>query len=136
MNELERKFFDKKSEYIELFESGKVEEAFKMMKEVKAMFEEPIIQEGLYYLLVEDFINMCIKTEKYELANKYLSLLFVAGGTRADYGDKEFIAGELAYAQGEMELAKELFYISNFKSEGDLLRGKENKKYRELIRGM
>ena len=136
MNELEMKFFSKKTEYTELFESGKVEEAFMIMKEVKSIFKEPVIEEGLYYLLVEDFINMCIKTKRFELANKYLSLLFVAGRRRADYGVKEHIAGQLAYAQGENELAKELFYVANLKSEGDLLRGKENKKFRDLIKSM
>ena len=123
-------------EYMTLYEEGKIDEALKLIKEVGDSFDEPKVDQDLFYLLMEDFINICIESGKIELANKYISLLFASGRGRVDYGDKEFIAGKLAYAQNDIFLTKELFYMASLKSEGALLKGNVNKKFRELIKGM
>lgn len=134
IKEMEDKFFKYKFEYMDLFEEGDVEGALKLLCKVWHWFPEPKVQQDLFYLLIEDFIEICTEAKKFDLANKYISLLFVTGLKRVDDGKREFIAGKLAYEQGEMELAKQLFYIADAKSEGALFRGKENKKYKEFIR--
>lgn len=133
VKEVEDEFFKNKMEYMELFEEGDSEGALKLLKEVWSSFPEPKIKEDLFYLVVEDFITICTESKKFEIANKYISLLFASGLKRADYGTKEFIAGKLAYEQGEFELAKQLFYVSNMKCDGELFKGKENKKYKDLL---
>lgn len=131
--EFEDMFFDKKMSYMELFEEGKIEEGIELLKETWQLFTEPKISNDLFYLILEDVINLCINLKKFDVANKYISLLIVAGLNRADGGEKEFIAGKLAYEQGELDIAKELFYVSQLKCKGRLFKGKENKKYRDML---
>lgn len=134
IKKIEDKFFKDKFKYMDLFEEGDIDGALKLIGEVWKWFPEPKVEQDLFYLLIEDFIEICTAAKKFDLANKYISLLFVTGLKRVDDGKREFIAGQLAYEQGEMELAKQLFYIADAKSEGALFRGKENKKYKEFIR--
>ncbi|NMM62973.1 hypothetical protein HBE96_09705 [Clostridium sp. P21] len=134
LKQMEDQFFKNKFKYMDMFEEGDIDGALKLLWEVWEWFPEPKVEQDLFYLLVEDLINIYIETKKFDLANKYISLLFVAGLKRVDDGTREFIAGRLAYEQGEMSLAKQLFYITNSKSSGRMFRGKENKKYRELIK--
>ncbi|OOM11705.1 hypothetical protein [Clostridium saccharobutylicum] len=132
--EFEKKFFGREMEYMDLFEEGDIDGALKMIQETWDIFSEPKIDQDLFYILIEDLIKICTKSGRYELGNQYISLLFVSGMKRADYGEKELVAGILAYEQGKLEIAKEMFYIANYKSDGELFRNKENKKYKELIK--
>lgn len=126
-------FFDKKMKYMSLFKEGKTEEGIQLLKEIWAQFPEPRLSNDLFYLLLEDIINLCISLKKFDTANKYIGLLIIAGLNRNDGGQKEFIAGKLAYEQGELDIAKELFYVAQSKSNGRLFKGKENEKYREIL---
>lgn len=134
IKKMEDKFFKDKFKYMDLFEEGDVDGALKLLWKVWEWFPEPKVKQDLFYLLIEDFIEICTAAKKFDLANKYISLLFVTGLKRVDDGTREFIAGKLAYEQGEMEVAKQLFYITDTKSDGYLFRGKENKKYKDFIR--
>lgn len=132
--EIEKEIFNILDECDELEFENNVEDAIKKLKDGWNVLPNPKIYQPMSYLLLERFFDLCIKNKKFELANKWISLIFISDLVRVDDGDREFIAGRLAYEQGELEVAKELFIIANIKSEGELFKGKENKKYRELLK--
>lgn len=132
--EFEKEFFKKEIEYMDLVDEGNIEEALRMIKNMYDIFPEPKVEQDLFYILIEDLIKICIKSKKYELGNQYISLLFVSGVKRVDYGEKEFWAGALAYEQGLVDIAKEMFNIANYKSDGRLFKNKQNKKYKSLLK--
>lgn len=134
--EMEDIFFDAKMEYDDLFEKKQYDVAWKMCLEVWEKFPEPKYKEPMSYLWIEDVINHSIETKQFEFANKYIGFLFIADLERCDSGDREYLAGKLAFEQGEVELAKELFQRSYEKEpSGMFFKGKENEKYRDLARG-
>lgn len=133
-NEIEDKFFDYEDEYMELFEEGNVDKALEKIREMWDFLPNPKMMQDMSFLLLEDFFNICIDSKKFDLANKWISLMFVSDLERLDDGFREFIAGRLAYEQGNLECAKELFIISNIKCEGVLFNGNDVKKCRELLK--
>ena len=132
--EIEDKFFDYQDEYMELFEEGNIQQALEKIREFWLFLPQPRIMQDMSFLLLEDFFNICIQSKKFDLANKWISLIFISDLERLDDGEREFIAGNLAYEQGNLEIAKELFIISNVKCEGCLFEGKDVKKYRDLLK--
>lgn len=132
--EIEKKIFDILDDCDELEYENNDEGAITKIREGWELLPSPKIEQPMSYLVLERLFDLCIKYRKFELANKWISLIFVSDLIRVDDGDREFIAGKLAYEQGELDVAKELFIIANIKSEGDLFKGKEKKKYRDLIK--
>lgn len=132
--QMEMEFFPKKLAYMELFKNKKENEAWQLCRDVWDIFPEPKYEQPLFYLLVEDIVKYSIETKCYDIGNKYVAMLFITGLTRVDSGDKEFLAGKLAYAQGEFKMAKQYFQIAYKKSAGRLLKGKENTEYKKLIK--
>lgn len=93
---------------------------------------EPKLLQDESYTIAKAFIKLCIENELYELGNSSISLLFIAGINVADQGERAFIAGELAYAQGLLEIAKQNFYAANRKSKGSCF-NEQNHQYLELL---
>lgn len=134
--EMEALFFGIKIEYDSLFKKQQYEAAWKMCLDMWEKFPDPKYKQPLSYLWIEDVVNHGIETKQFALANKYIGFLFISDLERADAGDREYLAGKLAYEQGEIELAKELFLRSYEKEpSGMYFKGKENEKYRDLVRG-
>ena len=133
-SEIEDKFFEYQDEYMDLVEEGNIEKALQKIKEFWDYLPEPKTIQDMSFLLLEDFFNICIESKRFELVNKWISLMFISDLERLDDGEREFIAGKLAYEQGNLEIAKELFVISNIKCEGSLFEGKDVKKYRDLLK--
>lgn len=129
----EDRFFDIEMEYMDLFEDGKIDEALEVIMNTWNEFLTPKVEQSLFYILVEDLIKICIKSKRYDLGNKYISLLFVSDLERVDDGQRELISGILSYEQGNLDVAKELFYIANSKSNGRIFNEKENKRYKKLL---
>ncbi|NFA44214.1 UNVERIFIED_ORG: hypothetical protein B2H98_06425 [Clostridium botulinum] len=132
--DIEQQVFDILDECDELEFENKGEDAINKIIEVWNLINYPKMKEPMGYLLLERFFDLCIKCKKFELANKWISMIFISALDRVDDGDREFIAGRLAYEQGDLGIAKELFTIANIKSEGELFKGKEKKLYRDLIK--
>lgn len=133
-NEIEKKILEIRRDCSELYLKGDKEGALKKIKEGWEILPYPKTAQGMSYLVLERFFELCIKYKEFELANKWISLIFVSDLVRVDDGDRELIAGRLAYEQGELDVAKELFTIANVKSEGRILKGKDRKEYRDLIK--
>lgn len=132
MTELEKVFFKKEEIVLDLLAEKKIEQAKEMMNEIMELFKFPYYEESLFYVLIEDMINICIEKELFEFANKYVSLLFISGKRRADDGKRELVAARLAYAQGDYLVAKEFAHICYKKSEGSGL--KRNKELLKLLK--
>lgn len=133
-NEIEKKILNIRRECAILHSKGDKEGAFKKIREGWDSLPYPKVAHDMSYLVLERFFELCLEYKEFDLANKWISIMFIAAKNRLDDGHREFIAAKLAYEQDNLEVAKELFEISNIKSEGVLFRGKEQKKYRDLIR--
>ncbi|MCB2355764.1 hypothetical protein [Clostridium estertheticum] len=132
--EIEKKILDIRRECSSLHLKGDKEGALKKIKDGWDILPYPKTSQDMSYLVLERFFNLCIEYKEFELANKWISLIFVSALIRVDDGDREFIAGKLAYEQGDLDVAKELFIIANIKSEGHLFKGKDGKTYRYLLK--
>lgn len=60
--------------------------------------------------------------------------IFLTGFARIDSGDKEFIAGKVAFELNDLETAKEFFSIANKKSEGRCFGNPQNTKYLKFFK--
>lgn len=72
---IENDFFDRKIKYMDLFKGKKYEEAWDFCLHTFDMFSEPMYEQPLVYLLVEDIVKYSIETQQYEIGNKYLELI-------------------------------------------------------------
>lgn len=134
MTEKEKLFFEHELKYLDYAKEGKMEEFWREIDETWKTFDYPYYQDSLFYHIIEDIINVCIDMKNFEKANKYVSLLFISGQKRADDGTRELLAARLAYEQGDIDVARELAYVCNEKSEGRRL--KKHKELRELLKKM
>ncbi len=133
--QMEDIFWEAKIEYDDLFKKKQYDIAWEECLKVWEKFPNPKYKEPMSYLWIEDIINHAIETKQFELANKYIGFLFIADLERCDIGDREYLAGKLAFEQGEIELAKQLFRRAYEKEpSGMCFKGKENEKYRNLIK--
>lgn len=112
---------------------GKYDEFWEEIDKTWQLFDFPCYEESLFYLLIEDIIKVCTESKQFEKGNKYMALLFISGAKRVDDGSRELVAAKMAYAQGDLEIAKELAYLANKKSEGRRLRN--CKELKDLIKG-
>lgn len=101
------------------------------------MFPEPVYEQPLAYLLVEDIVKYSIETRQYETGNKFAPLLLITGKGRCDDGARELWIGKLAYEQNEFIVAKQFLRIAYEKNKGKyLFKGKENEKYKKFAQGI
>lgn len=70
----------------------------------------------------------------YKKAKEWAERIFLTGFARIDSGDKEFIAGKVAFELGDFETVKEFFSIANHKSEGRCFGSPNNTKYLKFFK--
>lgn len=134
--EFEDLIFKMRCEAVSKFEEGVYDEAWKVLMDAWDLLPEPKYKQSESWFVVTYIIKYGIETKRFDYAEKFLGMLFICGLNRADSEDKEFWAGRLAYAKGDMDIAKELFARSLEKGGGyGLITKKENQIYRELVQG-
>lgn len=134
--ELEDLIFDMERKWTDMLKEEKYDEAWKVCMEAWELLPEPKYKQSMCWWVVIGIIKYGIETKRFDYAEKFLGLLFICGLNRADSEDKEFWAGRLAYAKGDMDIAKELFARSLEKGGCyGLIAQKENQIYRELVQG-
>ena len=134
--ELEDLIFDMECNWTDMFKEEKYDEAWKVCMEAWELLPEPKYKQSMSWFVVTGIIKYGIETKRFEYAEKFLGLLFICDLDRADSENREFWAGRLAYAKGDMDIAKELFARSLEKGGGyGLITKKENQIYRELVQG-
>lgn len=101
------------------FDKGNYVESIKFLEEAWVLL--PNNPKGIYD---ESFHIVLYITETYLLikdtdqANKWVDRIFQCDLERIDCGEREFLAGKVAYESGDFEKAKKYFIIANEKSEG------------------
>lgn len=94
--------------------------------------------KGIYceesYHLVKDIISTCFIINDLKKAKVWSEKIFLTGFARIDSGDKEFIAGKVAFELNDLETAKEFFSIANKKSEGRCFGNPKNTKYLKFFK--
>ncbi|MCT4618355.1 MAG: hypothetical protein N4A62_03090 [Marinisporobacter sp.] len=122
-----------REECIACYQKGNSKEATNKMLKSWELLPHPKTVYDESFMIVKLVIELYIRREEYIEANKWIDLIFVCDLERVDGGDREFIAGKLAYEQGNLEKAKELFFVANLKSEGRIF-GSKDPKYINLIK--
>lgn len=105
-----------------------LEEAWELLPDPKGIYCEES------YHLVKDIISTCLIVKDYKKAKEWAERIFLTGFARIDSGDKEFIAGKVAFELGDFETAKEFFSIANHKSEGRCFGSPNNTKYLKFFK--
>lgn len=134
--ELENLVWDMKLKWTSKFKEGEYEEAWKVCMDTWRLLPEPKYKEPASWDIVPDIVKYSIETKNFEYADKFIGLLYICDLDRADSGEREFWAGRLAYAKGDMDIAKELLACSLEKSGGfGIITHKENRVYKEFAQG-
>ncbi|WP_342559049.1 hypothetical protein [Metasolibacillus sp. FSL K6-0083] len=119
----------------EQFNNGNYNDSIVLLEEAWDIIPDP---KGIYceesYHLVKDIISTCFIVNNFKKAKEWADKIFLTGFDRIDSGDKEFIAGKVAFELGDLETAKEFFNIANKKSEGRCFGNPKNTKYLKFLK--
>lgn len=129
-----RKFEETFGHIIEDCNNGRINQALEGIKIEWNMLESPKAQDGLMPLVVDHCLRVCEYFDLNKVANDIAQMRYVGNVLRImDIGQDEFMMGKIAYQQQNLEVAKQLFLISNKLSNGATLKAEHYKKYRDLI---
>ena len=137
MAKLDKELADKiellREETITCYTNGDAEGAINTITKAWDLLPDPKTIRDESFMIVELMVDLFIKTEDFTKANQWIDLIFICDLERIDGGDREFIAGKLAYEQGNLGKAKEMFFVANLKSKGRIF-GSKDPKYIKLIK--
>lgn len=109
------------------FKNDEASLAIDKMNEAWNAIPYPRVNYDESYHLVKKIINICIMTKQPENAYKWVNICFIADLERIDTGEREFLAGKVAFECNDLINAKELFFIANQKSGGRCFGPKDGK---------
>jgi hypothetical protein len=137
MAKLDKELVDKiellREETIACYTNGDSEGAINAITKAWGMLPNPKTIYDESFMIVELIVDLFIRTKNFVKANEWIDLIFICNLERIDGGDREFIAGKLAYEQGNLGKAKEMFFVANLKSKGRIF-GSKDPKYVKLIK--
>lgn len=106
--------------------AGNLEEAIKKMQAAWNILPNPAEEYDESYLIAGYLIELFTEQGDTESATKWAQILQRCDVERLDDGDREFIAGKVAYSAGDIDTAKAYFKASFKKSEGKTFEGEED----------
>ena len=106
---------------------GLFEEAWELLPDPKTVYDES-------YLIVENIVNEAIFIGDIDTANKWVEKIFVCSLERIDDGEREYLAGKVAFERGDFKKAKEYLTIADKKSGGRCFI-QEELKYFSFLKG-
>lgn len=102
----------------EEYDKGNYIESIRLLEDAWIKLPEPKGEYSESYYIAEDISKTYMLTNDLKQAKKWSDELFKCGLHRLDGGERELLAGKIAFELGEFDLAKEYFAIANEKSEG------------------
>ncbi len=84
------------------------------------------------YRIAKYIIQFCLLAKDVDKAKRWAGIISICDLERADSGEREFLAGKVAYESNDLQMAKEYFYVANWKSEGRCFID-EDSKYLNLL---
>lgn len=92
--------------------------------------------DGNVYLIIEYFVSILLKMNNYDEAYKWAIKGTIFNLKRNLAGEAEFLIGKVAFAKGDYEFAKDMFYIAKKRSSGRCFKGIDPKsnEYKDLIK--
>lgn len=91
--------------------------------------------DGNVYLVIEYFVSILLKMNSFDEAYKWAIKGTIYNQKRNLAGEAEFLIGRVAYANGDIEFAKDMFFIAKKRSGGRCFKGIDpnSNDYKELI---
>ena len=132
-SELEEKIDGLMDDSNEKYDEGNYEESIAILEDAWNQLPEPKGDYSESYEIVMDICETYILLENYKKAKEWSELIFNCALFRIDSGEREFLAGKVAYESGDLEKAKEWFKIANEKSDGRCF-GDSDKKYKKFFK--
>lgn len=117
----------------EEYDKGRYLESIEILEDAWHRLPEPKGGYSESYYIASDISEICIKLNKLEEAKKWSDELFKCGLHRIDSGERELLAGKVAFESSEFDMAKKYFTIANEKSEGRCFED-ESKKYIQFFK--
>lgn len=113
---------------------GKQRKAFEYLQQEWHSLDEPKVKNGMLPRVIEHCLYICDFFHLDEVANK-LGYVYYASNIlmRKDIGTEEFELGKMYYSLGSLEIAKELFSISNKLFGGKRFKSESRSDYKELV---
>ena len=130
MGQVKAKYWDT---FNKLFETDDFEGCLKLLKAEWENLPNPKEAQSESYLIAYFLTDTSLLAEDFSEARHWVSVLQTCDLSRIDDGDREFMAGKVAYEDGDHKKAKELFEIANMKSGGYCFED-ENPKYQKLLK--
>jgi hypothetical protein len=115
------------------YRQGDSAAALGMVQDVWAELPEPASHVPNAYLLVEYGVRLALELGSADEAQVWADRASAFATVRQDRGEVEFLMGKVAFAKGELDVARELIRTAQAKSQGRMLIG-EDEKYRQLIK--
>lgn len=117
----------------EEYDQGKYLESIEILEDAWYRLPEPKGGYSESYYIASDISEIYLKLKKLKEAKKWSDELFKCALHRIDSGEREFLAGKVAFESSEFDTAKQYFTIANEKSEGRCFED-EPKKYIQFLK--
>ncbi len=111
-----------------------VEEKIKKLSSFYESLPEPKTEARNSYLFVDKIGLLALQINDLDLAEKWGEIGMQYRGIHGLLGEQEFFLGQVYFAKGEMEKAKE-YFVKVRKNSGWRLFRDENPEYRKLVEG-
>jgi hypothetical protein len=100
------------------YQKGNNIEAIKILEKAWELLPNPKVVFDDSYHIAKYIIQFCLLAKDYVKAKRWSNIIFICDLERADSGEREFLAGKVAFDSDDLDIAKEFFFIANKKSEG------------------
>lgn len=116
------------------FSNENYEKSINLLQKAWDLLPEPkeIYDDSFY--IAKDMIITYLFIQDYTNGKKWADLIFKCDLERIDDGERELLAGRVAYESGDIKAAESLFLTAHQKSEGRLFENKKYQKYLDLIK--
>ena len=116
----------------ELFRSGDYTRALEATRALWVRLPEPRTEVPDAYNVIEYAVACALRMQDLDQAWSWACLAPSFSEHRQDRGEAEFLVGRVAFARGDMALARTHFLVAKSKSRGRLFEG-EDPRYRALV---
>lgn len=109
------------------YDKGDYIKSIKLLEEAWTKLPQPKVIYDDSYHIVKYIIETYLFINNAQHAKEWSNIMFICDLERADSGEREFLVGKVAYELGNLDIAKEFFFIANKKSEGRCFEDEDTK---------
>ncbi len=128
-NSLDKRFKEISKECLSCYREGDFTRFIELQEEKWKLLPEPKEDYFESFHVAHNIATVSIEAGDLEKARSWSKRLFRCDSGRAELGERDFVAGQVAFAAGKWELAREHFVRANVLSEGACFSGEDRRYY-------